>query len=62
MKSIGYKDIATGNKGIVNLYFKEGEKRHERIKNALNELKHTGNIAIYLIKGNKIRLLFIRRF
>ena len=62
MKTIGYKDLATGKQGVINCYFIEGQRRHERINKALAELKHVGNIAVYLIKGNKTRRLFIRNF
>jgi hypothetical protein len=55
MKTIGFKDNAGG---MITAYFKEGETRHERIINALNDLKHTGNITVYLINGNKIKKLF----
>lgn len=55
MKTIGYKDNAGG---MINCYFKTGETRHERINNALIDLKHTGNITVYLIDGNKTRKLF----
>jgi len=33
-------------------------KRNERNIKLLQELKHTGNIAVYLLKGNKTRFLF----
>ena len=35
-------------------------KRHERNKLLLQDIRHTGNIGIYLLKGNKMRLLFTR--
>lgn len=60
MKTIGYADRA--NPSIIKIYtpktlaqgslFQPHIKRHERIIAGLAELKHTGNINIYLIKGN----------
>jgi hypothetical protein len=58
MKTIGYKDNATGRNGIIHCYFKQGQTRSERISEALKELKHVGNITVYLIKGKKVRPLF----
>jgi len=55
MKTIAFKDNAGGS---IMGYFKEGETRHERIKNALADLRRTGNITVYLVKGNKTRKLF----
>lgn len=58
MKTIGFKDNAGG---MTNCYFNKSnpmQPRHERINEALRELKHTGNITIYLINGNKVRKLF----
>ena len=57
MKTIAYQDVIGGT---LHGYFKEGESRHERIQNALKELKHTGRIFVYLIKGNKKRRLFYK--
>lgn len=54
MKTIAYKDLAGG---AMKSYYMEGQTRHERIKKALDELHHVGNIVIYLIDGNKIRRL-----
>lgn len=61
MKTIGYKDNAGGS---IYCFFKQGENqpRHERIKEALKSLKHTGNITVYLIDGNKKRKLFRKSF
>jgi hypothetical protein len=55
MKTVGYRDNAGG---LINLYknvSKPEQKRHDRIKEALTDLQHTGNITIYLIKGNRIK-------
>jgi len=57
MKTIAYQDIQGGS---LNGYFAKGETRHERISNALNDLRHTGRIKVYLINGNKTRLLFTK--
>ena len=62
MKTIGFRDIAGGS---IHLYINKGnpeQKRHDRIKEAINDLKHTGNIIVYLINGRKYRRLFIKRF
>jgi hypothetical protein len=55
MKTIGYQDRAGGSIHIYKNVSKPDQKRHERTMEALNELRHTGNINIYLIKGNRIR-------
>jgi hypothetical protein len=55
MKTIAFQDILGGS---IHGYFKEGETRHERIKNALEDLRHTACIKVFLVKGKKLRLLF----
>lgn len=62
MTTIGFKDLATGRNGIINCFFKAGQKKNERIKEAIKDLQTVGHIAGYLIKGNKQRLLFIKRY
>jgi len=57
MKTIGYRERVKCLK-IIHCYFKTGQTRHERINEALKELRHMGNINVYLIKGNKVRYLF----
>lgn len=57
MKTIGFRDVAGGS---IQCYFKEGETRHERIKNALKDLHGVGKIHVYLINGNKVRKLFTK--
>jgi hypothetical protein len=55
MKTIAFKDKAGGS---LHAYFNAKDPRqprHDRIKEALEDLKHTGNIIIYLVKGNKVR-------
>lgn len=59
MKTIAFRDIRGGT---IHGYFKEGQTRHERIKEALAELKHVGCIHVYLVKGNKIRKLFTKKY
>jgi hypothetical protein len=68
MKTIGYLDRTEGK--TIRLFNPDYKKtipyqlplgcltRQERIIAGLKELKHMGNIEIYLIKGNKQRLLF----
>ena len=66
MKTIGYRDLCDGSKIIriynplcnTNLFNKQ--KRYERIREGLKNIASLGNIAVYLIKGNKYRLLFIK--
>ena len=59
MKTIAFRDNAGGS---INGYFKDGQTRHERISEALKELKHTGNITVFLVKGNKLRKLFTKQY
>ena len=75
MRTLGIRDIADGNKKIYsynpdlankidqkdcfdNQSFKI--KKVDRIVNFFDEIKHSGNIAVYLIRGNKYRRLFVR--
>lgn len=58
MKTIAYQDNAGG---AIHGYFNRSnptQNRHQRIIEALQDLKHTGNITVYLIKGRKVRKLF----
>ena len=59
MKTIAFRDNLGGK---LHGYFKEGQTRHERIKEALKELKHVGNITIYLVDGNKTRKLLRKSY
>jgi hypothetical protein len=59
MKTIAFRDNLGGS---LRGYFKEGQTRHQRIKEALKELEHVGNITIYLVDGNKTRKLFRKPF
>ena len=70
MKTIGILDRGDG-RGIIRAYkldegkrkdslFQHGQTRIDRITEALNDIKHTGNIAVYLIQGNRTRFLFNR--
>jgi len=60
MKTIAYIDLA--NKSTF-YDFKGSPKdnHHKRILEGLKELEHMGDIAIYLIKGNKYRLIKVNR-
>ena len=63
MKTIGYLDRTEGK--TINAYHncKPGfnmQSRIDRILEALEDLKHTGNIEVYLLNGNKQRLLFTK--
>jgi hypothetical protein len=72
MKTIGYIDRGDGNKKLYefvgNPQLTVGQshdlflmqKRVERIRNALNDLRGVGNIAVYLIDGKKARKLFVK--
>jgi hypothetical protein len=59
MTNLAFQDILGGS---VRVYSKGSNlPRLQRITNALKELKHTGDIKVYLYKGNKLRLLFVKR-
>jgi len=66
MKTIAYRDLAGG--GFMRYFEKEDsktlfrQKKHERIKEALEDLKHTGNVAIYLVSKYKTRFLYKKSF
>ena len=60
MKSIAFKDMAGGQIRQYINQNKPNQKRLERIYEALEELKHTGNIIIYKTKGNKLTKLKIK--
>lgn len=60
MKNIAFQDILGGS---IKVYSKHKElPRLERIKKALADLKHTGNIKIYLYSGRKLRLIKVKRY
>ena len=60
MKNIAFQDIAGGT---VNVYSaNKNLPRLERIKTALKELQHTGNIKIFLCNGKKLRLINVKRY
>lgn len=64
MKTIGIIDRADGNR-IIKAYIPKNEsvvsqKRIDRIYSALNEIRHTANIDVYLINGSKQRKIFSR--
>ena len=67
MKTIGYIDRCNGNK-TLNIFKADNNQKHfdtlfnqkkySRVFEALQDLKRVGNIKVYLINGNKKRLLF----
>ena len=67
MKTIGYRDLGDTRRIVYyyqspenNLPYLFCEKRHDRIKKALNSIKGLGNCEVVLIKGNKKMNLFYR--
>lgn len=65
MKTIGYKDKGAVNSASLKIYInknKPRQKRHERFKEAWEKLRHTGNILIYSINGNKIKCISNRTY
>jgi hypothetical protein len=59
MTNLAFQDILGGS---INVYSKDTNlPRLQRIKNALHDLRHMGDIKVYLYKGNKLRLLFVKR-
>ena len=62
MKTVGFRDIVGGG---INCYVnksKPKQKRMERFFEGLEELRHTGNIVIYRIEGNKAKKLKVKRY
>lgn len=59
MKSIVYQDRSSGAMFIYNPQQIKFDiiKYHDRIMQALTELKHVGNINIYLYKKRKLHLI-----
>jgi len=57
MKTIAFKDIAGGTVHAYVNTKKPKQKRWERFFEALEDLKHTGNIVIYRAKGQKLTKL-----
>ena len=60
MKSIGIMDKVEGKIRIYHSTDKTSlfrQKRHERIAEAMEDIRYMGNINIYLINGNKYRLI-----
>ena len=60
MKTIGFKDRQGGPIRLYVNRSKPEQNRHDRIKEALNDLRRTANIVVYLIDGRKVRKLFVR--
>lgn len=61
MTSIVYQDKCGGT---MYLYLPKSErqKRTERILSALEDLKHMGNVNIFLLKRGKLRKIADRRW
>ena len=60
MTNIAYQDILGGS---IHVYTAHKElPKNERIQKALSELRHVGNIKIYLYKRRKFRLLTIKKY
>lgn len=53
--NIAFRDIAGGSFKVYSNH--QDLNRFERINKALEDLKHTGCINIYLLKRNKLRLI-----
>ena len=60
MTNIIYQD-KTGYK-MYEYKTKDNIPKWQRVNNALNELKHTGLINIYLKKHNKLRLILSKSY
>ena len=60
MKTIGFRDVAGGPVRLYENKSKPNQKRHDRVRDALNDLRHTGNIVVYLINGRKYRCLYFK--
>jgi hypothetical protein len=59
MTNIAYQDILGGN---IQVYTAHKElPKNERIQKALDDLRHVGDIKIFLYKRRKMRLLTIKR-
>lgn len=59
MTNLAFQDILGGS---INVYSKDANlPRLQRINKALKDLKYTTDIKVYLYKGNKLRLLFVKR-
>lgn len=61
MKSIAFQDVTGGSIMVFNPPNKT-MNHHERIKEGLKELEHTGMIKVFLIRGKKIRKLFSKTY
>jgi hypothetical protein len=59
MTNIAYQDILGGS---IHVYTAHKElPKNERIKKALDDLRHVGDVKIFLYKRRKMRLLTIKR-
>jgi len=65
MKTLAWRDLGDPRKIFyipkaskeLNIF---EPKRHQRNLKLLESIRHTGNIEVYLLKGNKTRLLFTK--
>lgn len=62
MKTIAFKDRLGGSIHAYQNNKKPNQKRWERFFEGLNELKHTGNIIIYRVNGNKLSKISVKQF
>lgn len=60
MTNIAYQDIKGGAVHVYTAH--KNLPRVERIKKALQELEHVGNIKIFLYKRRKLRLLRVKGY
>lgn len=59
MKSIAFQDVRGG---CIRVYNPARITKNDRIKQAFNELRHTTEIKLFLVRGKKIRKIAVRRF
>ena len=60
MTNLAFQDIAGGSIHVYSAH--QNLPKWERINKALSELRHTGNIIIYLYKGRKLRKIKTKRY
>jgi len=58
MKTIGMMDLVERKIRFYNPKNVHNQKRQDRIIEALKDIEHTGNIAVFYIRGNKKRFLW----
>lgn len=60
MTNLAFQDIAGGSIHVYSAH--SNLPKWERINKAFAELRHTGNIIIYLYKGRKLRKIKVKRY